>query len=357
MGARRDGARDPQPSGTGDAQPAKPGGGAGDRRAVDARGRRPPRRGRRRPLRRGRAGAAARLAGRDGAGDRRGDAAADAAGRRAEPRGSAPARPADPRARGWARPSATWSAPLEDGRLDMLRHSRELFDACLPAIPYAASAAFLGREKLKLTRSTAIVRGWRSSPTGSSSVHGVSHTISQIRERGVPGYEVEVIGTDADVDRRLSAVAEIEVPFYKGLQIGVPGLPAIVEALVGRPLRRHPPVLARSGRARRLAAGAGAGAAGRRQLPHRAGPVRRGCARAPSSSQAMVAAAVGAFYGSCDVVLSPSPATDAGLRRARDRRAPDRALGPRRRPHAVRSGDADRGAVRRARSTCCTPDG
>ena len=40
-----------------------------------------------------------------------------------------------------------------------------------------------------------------------------------------------MIGTDADVDRRLSAVAEIEVPFYKGLQIGVPGLPAIVEAL------------------------------------------------------------------------------------------------------------------------------
>ena len=66
---------------------------------------------------------------------------------------------------------------------------------------------------------------------GLSSVHGVSHTISQIRERGVPGFEVEVIGTDADVDRRLSSVAEIEVPFYKGLQIGVPGLPAIVEAL------------------------------------------------------------------------------------------------------------------------------
>ena len=45
------------------------------------------------------------------------------------------------------------ASAAQEGRLDILRHSRELFDACLPAIPYAASAAFLGREKLKLTRS------------------------------------------------------------------------------------------------------------------------------------------------------------------------------------------------------------
>ena len=46
-----------------------------------------------------------------------------------------------------------------------------------------------------------------------------------------PGYDVEVIGTDADVDRRLSAVAEIDIPFYRGLKIGVPTLPGLVEAL------------------------------------------------------------------------------------------------------------------------------
>ena len=62
-------------------------------------------------------------------------------------------------------------------------------------------------------------------------MHGVTHTIQQIRDRGVPGFEVEVIGTDADVDRRLSAVAEIEVPFYKGMKIGVPSVPAIVDAV------------------------------------------------------------------------------------------------------------------------------
>ena len=51
-------------------------------------------------------------------------------------------------------------------------------------------------------------------------MHGVTHTVDEIRERGVPGFEVEVIGTDAHVDRRLSAVAEVEIPFYPGLRVG-----------------------------------------------------------------------------------------------------------------------------------------
>ncbi len=62
-------------------------------------------------------------------------------------------------------------------------------------------------------------------------MHGVTHTLDEIRERGVPGFEVEVVGTDPNVDRRLSAVAEIDIPFYAGLQVGVPSLPAIVETL------------------------------------------------------------------------------------------------------------------------------
>ena len=48
-------------------------------------------------------------------------------------------------------------------------------------------------------------------------MHGVTHTIEQIRERGVPGFEVDVVGTDAGVDRRLPAAAELEVPFYEGM--------------------------------------------------------------------------------------------------------------------------------------------
>ena len=40
-----------------------------------------------------------------------------------------------------------------------------------------------------------------------------------------------MIGTDPHVDRRLSAVAEVEIPFYPGLKVGVPSLPAVVDAL------------------------------------------------------------------------------------------------------------------------------
>ena len=40
-----------------------------------------------------------------------------------------------------------------------------------------------------------------------------------------------MVGTDRDVDRRLPAVAEVEIPFYAGLEIGMPSLPAMVEAL------------------------------------------------------------------------------------------------------------------------------
>ena len=40
-----------------------------------------------------------------------------------------------------------------------------------------------------------------------------------------------MIGPDRNVDRRLSAVAEVEVPLYAGLEIGVPSLPAMVDVL------------------------------------------------------------------------------------------------------------------------------
>ena len=92
-------------------------------------------------------------------------------------------------------------------------------------------------------------RGSRWSPTAIGGMHGVTHTIDEIRERGVPGFEVEVIGTDPHVDRRLSAVAEVEIPFYPGLQ-GRRAEPARGRRRAGRgPLRRPAPVLARARRA------------------------------------------------------------------------------------------------------------
>ena len=121
-------------------------------------------------------------------------------------------------------------ASEEELHIRAMETARDLFRAGLPAIPYAPAAAFLGREKAKLApsegpRRVAIV------VDAIGSMHGLTHTIERIRELGVPGYEVEVVGTDASVDRRLPAVAEVDVPFYAGMRIGVPSLPAMVEAL------------------------------------------------------------------------------------------------------------------------------
>ncbi len=138
---------------------------------------------------------------------------------------------------------------------------------------------------------------------GLGGMHGVTHTIRQIRERGVPGFEVEVIGTDADVDRRLSAVAEIDIPFYRGLKIGVPSLPAIVDALAeGRYDLVH---LCSPG-----PAGLGAWLLARvLELPvlgsyHTELAAYAGVRTGEAQLEALAAAGLGAFYGACDVVLS-----------------------------------------------------
>jgi glycosyltransferase involved in cell wall biosynthesis/predicted metal-dependent phosphoesterase TrpH len=206
----------------------------------------------------------------------------------------------------------TVSAGAETSATGLARHASALFDACIPGIPYAAAAAFLGREKFKLTRSDGDRPRVALIADGLGGMHGVTHTVQQIRERGVPGYEVEVIGTDSDVDRRLSAVAEIDIPFYPGLQVGVPSLPAIVETLAeGRYDLLH---LTSPG-----PSGIGAWLVARvLELPvigsyHTELAAYAGLRSGAASLQAIAGAALGAFYGACDVVLSPSPASDERL--------------------------------------------
>ena len=196
--------------------------------------------------------------------------------------------------------------------LDLPAAARALFDACIPAIPYAAASAFLGREKLKLTRSDGDRPRVALVADGLGGMHGVTHTIQQIRERGVPGFEVDVIGTDSDVDRRLSAVAEIDIPFYRGLKIGVPSLPAIVDALAdGHYDLIH---LCSPG-----PAGIGAWLVGRvLELPvlgsyHTELAAYAGLRSGQAHLEALAGMALRTFYGACEVVLSPSPASDARL--------------------------------------------
>ena len=123
-----------------------------------------------------------------------------AAGRRLLPRRPLPPRPPPPRAaparrrrRGRSTPSRRRPGGAATG----------VFEALVPAFPYAPSTAFLGAEKAKLRARDGDRRRVALIADGIGSMHGVTHTIEQIRERGVPGFDVDVIGTDPGVDRRL----------------------------------------------------------------------------------------------------------------------------------------------------------
>ena len=202
---------------------------------------------------------------------------------------------------------------VESGRIDLSKSALKLFDACVPAIPYAAAGTFLGREKAKLTRTDGDRPRVALVADGVGGVHGVTHTLQQIRDRGVPGFEVEVIGTDPDVDRRLSAVAEVDIPFYHGLEIGVPSLPAIVESLAeGRYDLVHVVAPGPAGIEAALLARV-------LELPllgsyHTELAAYAGLRSGQQQLEALAAIALGKFYGQCDVVLSPSPASDERLR-------------------------------------------
>jgi glycosyltransferase involved in cell wall biosynthesis/predicted metal-dependent phosphoesterase TrpH len=217
--------------------------------------------------------------------------------------------------------SDTATAAAEGQMTALADTPAKLFNACLPVVPYAAAAAFLGREKQKLTRGDGDRPRVAIVADGMSATHGVSRTLTQIRDRGVPGFDVEVIGTDADVDRRLCAVAEMEMPFYPGLMIGVPTVPSLVDALAeGRYDLIH--VLTPG------PAGAGAWLVARLLgLPlvgsyHTELGVYAGLRSGQAFLETLVDAGLGAFYGACDVVLSPSTASDQrcqALGVARDR--------------------------------------
>jgi glycosyltransferase involved in cell wall biosynthesis/predicted metal-dependent phosphoesterase TrpH len=189
-----------------------------------------------------------------------------------------------------------------------------VFDSCIAAIPYAPATAFLAKEQAKLdTRAEdgeppriAIVAD------GIGSTHGVSRTIEEIRTRGVAGFEIEVVATDPDVDRRLSAVGELDVPFYPGLRIGVPSLAAAVQTLADGAFDAiHVCSPGPAGIAGVLLAKAlGLPLVGSYHTELTAYAELR--AGKPQVTAAMEMA-VGALYNVCDLVLSPSPASDEAL--------------------------------------------
>jgi glycosyltransferase involved in cell wall biosynthesis len=187
-----------------------------------------------------------------------------------------------------------------------------LFEALVPAVPYAPATAFLGAEKAKLSSREGEPRRVALIVDGIGSMHGVTHTIEQLRERGVPGFEVEVIGTDAGVDRRLPAAVDLELPFYEGMRLGVPGLPSMVETLAdGRYDLVHVTAPGPAGIAATLlgrVSGAPLLASHHTELVAYAG-LRSG----DEGVEATVRAALAAFYRAAGFVLSPSPAADRSL--------------------------------------------
>jgi len=187
-----------------------------------------------------------------------------------------------------------------------------LFEALVPAIPYAPATAFLGAEKAKLRDRSGERRRVAVIADGIGSMHGVTHTIEQIRERGVPGFEVDIVGTDPGVDRRLPAATELEVPFYEGMSLGVPGLPDLVEVLAdGCYDLVHVTAPGPAGIAATLMSritGVPLIASYHTEIAAYAGMRTR-----DETLEALTRAGLAAFYTAPGAVLSPSPSADASV--------------------------------------------
>ena len=200
------------------------------------------------------------------------------------------------------------------GEAEIMPAAAGLFDSCIAAIPYAPATAFLANEKAKLDTRRADGETPRVGllTDGIGSTHGVTRVIEEIRQRGVPGFEIEVLGTDPNVDRRLSAVAEFDVPYYPGLEIGVPSLTAAVQTIADGCFDLiHVCSPGPVGVAGALCSrGLGLPLVGSYHTELTAYAGLRSGERGVADVMAL---AVSAFYGACDLVLSPSPASDATL--------------------------------------------
>ena len=188
-----------------------------------------------------------------------------------------------------------------------------VFAACLPAVPYVPAAAFLAREQAKLVARDGDPIRVAVVADGVGTVHGVTQTLAQLRERGIRGHEIEVIGTDANVDRRLPAVSEIELPFYAGLKLGVPSVFAVAEALTER---RYDLVHVCAPGPAGIVAALIARVMG---LPvtgsyHTELQLYARMRSSDERVEQIVRALLANFYARCRVVLSPSHAADESLR-------------------------------------------
>src|SRR4029077_8914018 len=118
--------------------------------------------------------------------------------------------------------------------------------------------------------------------------------------------------TDPGVDRRLPAAAELEIPFYEGMTLGVPGLPDLVETLAeGSYDLVHVTAPGPAGIAATLMSritGVPLLASYHTEIATYAGMRSR-----DDGLEALTRAGLGAFYSAPAAVLSPSPSADASV--------------------------------------------
>ncbi len=187
-----------------------------------------------------------------------------------------------------------------------------MLEAVVPALPYVPAATIVGQETAKLSGRDDEPGRVALVVDGADSMHGVTATIDRIREHGVPGWDVDVIGVDPRVDRRLPAVAELELPLYPGLAMGVPSVIDLVQTLAdGRYDLIHVCSPGPAGVEAALASRIGRWplvGSYHTELAAYAG-VRSGDAAVEATARA----ALSLFYGRCETVLSPSAAADESL--------------------------------------------
>jgi glycosyltransferase involved in cell wall biosynthesis len=200
------------------------------------------------------------------------------------------------------------------GTAEIGQAGESVFGACVPVIPYAAASTFLANETARLER----LHRHEERPRvailvdGIGAPHGVTRVIQEIRARGVPGFDVEVVGTDADVDRRLPSVCELALPDSPGLEIGVPSVPGALQTLTEGafdlihvcspgPVGIAGVIAARGLRIPLVAS-------------HHTELVRYAALRTGRQDLAEgMATLMRAVYGASELVLSPSPSADRAL--------------------------------------------
>ena len=224
------------------------------------------------------------------------------------------------------------------GEGEVLAAAGALFEACIAAIPYAPASAFVARERAKLA-AMPTRPGWRGAAAGAAgktgslrvailtdgigATHGVTRTIEEIRQRGVAGLRDRGArhrpgGGPAPVRRRRRRGALLPRP-----SIGVPSLPSTVEALTSG---AYDAVHVCSPGPAGIAGALLGRALGLPLLGsyHTELAAYAGLRSSRQQLASVVQGVVSAFYGACDVVLSPSPPP---IRRSpRSASAPSRVL-------------------------------